>query len=111
MKDLHIHTKYSDGQFDEYEIIEQVFKSNVNEFAIADHDTIEGSKRVFKLLKANNRGFIFHSSIELTCRVNEYLDGINVHLLVQDFEYNNKQLLAFIKEISALRIKKIQIMF
>ena len=110
MKDLHIHTKYSDGEHDEFEIIQEVINSGVNEFAIADHDTIEGSKRVFELLKNNNLGLKFHSSVELTCRVNEYLDGINVHLLAQDFDYNNKKLAELIEEVSILRYKKIQVM-
>ena len=111
MKDLHIHSKYSDGELDEFEIIEEVHKSNVNEFALADHDTIEGSKRVYEVLKKNNKyNLIFHSGVELTCRVNEYMQGINVHLLVQDFEYNNPKLLALIDEISDLRFKKIQVM-
>lgn len=111
MKDLHIHTKYSDGELDEFEIIEEVFESGVKEFAIADHDTIEGSKKVFNILKENNKyNLIFHSSVELTCRVNEYLQGINVHLLVQDFDYNNQDLLYLIEEVSVLRHKKIQIM-
>lgn len=110
MKDLHIHTKYSDGELDEFEIIEEVIRCNVKEFAIADHDTIEGSKKVYNLLKKNAKGLIFHPSIELTCRVNEYLDGINVHLLVQDFDYNNQDLLALIYEISVLRFRKIQVM-
>lgn len=111
MKDLHIHTKYSDGELDEFEIIEEVISSGVREFAIADHDTIEGSKRVFEVLKTNNKhNLTFHSGVELTCRVNEYLQGINVHLLVQDFEYDNQKLLKLIDEISELRFKKIQVM-
>ena len=110
MKDLHIHTKYSDGELNEFEIIEEVVKSGVTEFAIADHDTIEGSKRVFNILQNNSRNLIFHSGIELTCRVNEYLNGINVHLLVYDFDYNNPQLLSLIDEIAYLRFKKIEVM-
>ncbi len=110
MKDLHIHTKYSDGELNEEEIINEVLKSNVTEFAIADHDTIEGSKRVYKLLQQKNLNLIFHPCIELTCRVNEYLNGINVHLLIQDFDYNNQQLLQLIEEVSKLRYKKIQLM-
>ena len=52
--DLHIHTKYSDGELDEYEVINEVIKSNVKEFAICDHDTIEGSKKVYDLLNCKN---------------------------------------------------------
>lgn len=110
MKDLHIHTKYSDGEHDEFEIINEVLNSNVTEFAIADHDTIEGSIKVHDLLQQNSYGLIFHSGLELTCRVNEYLDGINVHLLIQDFDYTNAELLRLIDEISYLRYKKIQVM-
>ena len=36
--------------------------------------------------------------------------GNHVHLLVQDFDYNNKQLQNLIEEISMLRYKKIQVM-
>ena len=50
MIDLHIHTKYSDGEYDE-KIIQKVKDSGIDEFAIFDHDTIEGSKRVFDELK------------------------------------------------------------
>ena len=110
MKDLHIHTKYSDGELDEFEIISAVDDAKITEFAIADHDPIEGSKRVFDILQTSKLNLKFHTSVELTCRVNDYLNGINVHLLAQDFDYNNPILLEFIEEISALRYKKIQVM-
>ena len=110
MKDLHIHTKYSDGQHDEFEIINEVYDSGVTEFAIADHDTIEGSKRVKRVLKATNSHLKFHPAIELTSRVFDYANGINVHLLVYDFDYKNPQLLKLIDEVSEMRFIKIQIM-
>ena len=34
MKDLHIHTKYSDGELDEHEIVEEVFKSGSTALAL-----------------------------------------------------------------------------
>ncbi len=108
MKDLHIHTKYSDGELDEFEIIEEVEKNNIKEFAIADHDTIEGSKRVFDILKGSNSDLLFHSGVELTCRANDYLSGINIHLLLQDFDYNDPKILKIVEEISSLRRQKIE---
>ena len=51
MKDLHIHTKYSDGEFDEKQILEQIEIAGITEFAICDHDTIMGSQKVFELFK------------------------------------------------------------
>ena len=35
MKDLHIHTKYSDGQYDEKEILDKIIKASITEFAIS----------------------------------------------------------------------------
>ena len=65
MKDLHIHTKYSDGEHNEFDIIEEVIKSGVTEFAIADHDTIVGSKKVYELLKNNNHNFVICAGISV----------------------------------------------
>ncbi len=105
MVDLHIHTKYSDGEDDEYEIIRKIKETGIKEFAICDHDTIEGSKRVSSLI---NDEFIFHSGVELSCKINELYGGIDVHLLVRDFDYDNKKILSLVEEISWLRKLKIQ---
>ena len=67
MVDLHIHTKYSDGEYDEYEILEKIKEAGITEFAICDHDTIEGSQKVSELLK--NSDLIFHTGIELSCTI------------------------------------------
>ena len=107
MKDLHIHTKYSDGEYDEKEIIDKVLKSNVKEFAICDHDTIEGSFKVFKELQKNNYGLILHSGVELTCRLCEFENGVNMHLLFRDFNYNNQNLKKIVDKISYLRRIKV----
>lgn len=109
MKDLHIHTKYSDGEDDEYEIIKKLKEKGINEFAIADHDTIVGSKKVYELVKDDDY-FNFHSGVELSCRVKEFNKGINVHLLYYDFDYNDKHLISVIDEISRLRLKRIKLM-
>ena len=42
MKDLHIHTIYSDGEFDEKQIVQKVIDANVTEFCICDHDSSIG---------------------------------------------------------------------
>lgn len=110
MKDLHIHTRYSDGEDDEIEIVKKVIDAKIDEFAICDHDTIEGSKRVNDYIKKNNIDVVFHSGVELTCRVNDFCNGVNVHLLVRDFDYDNKKLLNLINEVSLLRKKKIGVM-
>lgn len=108
MKDLHIHTKYSDGEYDEFEILKKIENAGVTEFAICDHDTLEGSKRVFNVLKNQNSNLIFHSGVELTSRVNNIFGGVNVHLLVRDFNFDDEWINLLITEISFLRAKKIQ---
>ena len=109
MKDLHIHTRYSDGEFNEFEIIKQIEKNNIKEFAICDHDTIEGSKKVFELVK-DNPNFIFHSGVELSCIFFDKDLDINIHILFYDFDYNDNKILEVIKEISCLRKSKIKSM-
>lgn len=111
MVDLHIHTKYSDGEYDEFEIIKKVEQSNVTEFAICDHNTIEGSEKVFNILKKSNSNLIFHSGVELTCRINDLLGGVNIHMLVRDFDYDEesiREMIDEIKEKNLIRAKRMK---
>ena len=54
MKDFHIHTIYSDGEDNEFEIIEKIKAAGIKEFAICDHNIITGSKKVHDILKKSN---------------------------------------------------------
>ena len=109
MKDLHIHTKYSDGEYNEEEIINKIRDSGITEFAICDHDTIEGSQKVYKLLKNNNYNLILNTGIELSCSFNNLFDeSIDIHLLIRDFDYDDENINFFIKEISRLRLEKVK---
>jgi predicted metal-dependent phosphoesterase TrpH len=109
MKDLHIHTKYSDGEDNEFEILQKIKKVGINEFAICDHDNLEGSQKVHNLLKKENSNLIFHTGVELSCIVNNYKSrNIDVHLLVRDFDYYDENILFLINKISSLRKQKIQ---
>ena len=108
--DLHIHTKYSDGEYDEKEIIEKIYQSGITEFAICDHDTILGSKKVFdELQKDNKHNLIFHSGVELSCIIPDF-NNLKVHILYRDFDYDNPKLNAFLQDIQAKRLKKIDLM-
>ena len=98
MTDLHIHTKYSDGEYDEYEIIEKIKNAGITEFAICDHNTIEGSKKIYDILKRENSDLICHSGVEVTSRINDIYGGVNVHILVRDFDFNEEAILKIIDE-------------
>lgn len=106
MKDLHVHTKYSDGEDDEYTIVSKILEVGIDEFAICDHDTIEGSKKVAKIVSKTGNGIIFHSGVEFTCRVNGFYLPVNVHLLVRDFKYEDKNILHMIETMKKNREEK-----
>ena len=108
MIDLHIHTKYSDGEYDEEKIIKLIKNAGIKEFAICDHDTIIGSNKVYQKLKENNENLIFHSGVEFSCCAKDYNTPINCHLLVRDFDYNDEIINLLIKEGSKLRKLKIE---
>ena len=38
--DLHVHTKYSDGNLDLDEVLSLAAKTNIKEISITDHDTV-----------------------------------------------------------------------
>ena len=87
--------------------MQQIENAGVREFAICDHDTLEGSKRVFDVLKNKKHNFVFHSGVELTCILNEFDNGVNMHILVYDFDFNDKNMLDIIDKISHLRRQKV----
>jgi len=107
MRDLHIHTIYSDGEDNEYEIIEKVKNAGIKEFAICDHNTFIGSKKVHDILK-DNQDIIFHSGIELTCRLSDYIPPINLHILVRDFDYDNKDIIYLVNKYQKFESIKLE---
>lgn len=108
MIDLHIHTKYSDGEYNEEKIIKLIKYAGIKEFAICDHDTIVGSYKVYQKLKENNDKLIFHSGVEFSCRAKDYKTPFNCHLLVRDFDFNDEVINFLVKEGSNLRKQKIE---
>jgi len=90
--DLHIHSKYSDGTLTVDEIISVALEANLHLVAIADHNTIIGSKELLKkcedtLLKAV-------AAVELDA----YDHGRNIHVLAYDFDVTNIAFNEFIVE-------------
>jgi len=98
-KDLHIHTKFSDGEHSIPEIIQMVKDANVKEFAITDHDTVSGaislleSKEILEDLKKNNITFI--PGIEVSCHYGD----IKIHVLGLNVDTKNQELNNLIEKI------------
>lgn len=98
MKDLHIHSVYSDGELNVNQIIEKVKENNVDFFSITDHDTIIGSKEVAlnNLHHKNNLKFV--TGIELSAKI----DKGKCHILGYNYDINNELLNKKIKELKEM---------
>lgn len=78
--DLHLHSLYSEGALTPQQIVERAQKNNVAVIAIADHNTIAGSKI---LLKINSPKLKTLSAVELYTKYKTqsfHLLGYNFHL-------------------------------
>jgi len=47
--DLHLHSTYSDGSYQPKELLKLARSQGLGTIAIADHDTIKGSKKAIKI--------------------------------------------------------------
>jgi len=98
-KDLHIHTHHSDGEYSVKEIVEMVKSAELKEFAITDHDTIDGNiallndQEILKDLETNN--IRFRTGIEVSC---DY-KGIKIHILGLNVDTNNQKLKQLTQDI------------
>ena len=98
--DLHIHSDFSDGSNSIEELLSVIQKSNIKIFALTDHDTIEGCKKLSTIVPPNIK---FISGIELTC----IHDGLKSHILGYNCDFNNEKLNDLIKKGKIMRRKKL----
>ncbi|MBN1580967.1 MAG: PHP domain-containing protein [Anaerolineae bacterium] len=90
--DLHIHSTASDGCWSPEQIVEQVKKTGINFFAIADHDTIDSVLAGERLAKENQIAFIRAVEVSTT------LAGLIVHILAYGIDLESKPFLEMIDE-------------
>ena len=81
---LHIHTKHSDGEGNEYQIVESAKKQDYKLIAITDHNSIEAHKNI--------QSDILLTGVEFDC----WFRGIFVHLLAYGIDINHPTLLPFL---------------
>lgn len=96
--DLHIHTNCSDGSDTVPELLNKIKISNVEIFAITDHDTVEGCREAEKYTNDFIRG------IELTCLAQD----IKCHILGYNCDINNHKLHELIQKGKKLRKIKLE---
>ena len=81
--DLHIHSKYSDGEAYASEILENAKNKNYRLISITDHNTVEAHKTL--------RDEILISGAEFDC----WYCGIFIHILAYGIDINNENLSKF----------------
>ncbi len=96
--DLHIHSNCSDGSDTIQELAQKIKETNLEIFAITDHDTVEGCREMEFYINNFIRG------VELTCQA----DDIKCHILGYNCDINNQKLLDLIEKGKKLRKIKLE---
>ena len=91
--DFHIHSKYSDGEYDVETIINKLNKSGITNFAITDHDNVES----VDYLRERNLNNI--SGVEMSSRYN----NLNMHILGYYIDGDLDELKKLCNRVSELR--------
>ncbi len=98
--DLHMHSKYSDGQHTPEELILKVKEAGIDVISITDHDTADG---IFEAIEIGNKyGIEVIPGLEISSDIRDR----EVHLLAYFFDPANKELEEYLKFFRAERIKR-----
>lgn len=95
--DLHIHSKFSDGDYSVEEIIDKLKFYGIEIFSITDHDNIQSIKA---MENADKKGLIYIPGVEISCEK----DGYKMHILGYNIDANNQEL---IKLLQNMKLRKI----
>lgn len=90
--DLHIHSKFSDGENTPQEIVDKLIEYGIEIFSITDHDNIESIKEMKKIDK---KGLIYIPGIEVSCEKN----GYKMHMLGYNIDENNPELIEMCRDM------------
>lgn len=99
--DLHIHSNYSDGEYDILTLIEKLKEENIEMFAICDHDSID-SIDYLKNLKIKNINYI--SGVEIS----SYYKKMGIHILGYYIDGNIMPLKRLLTKINQKRKKRMK---
>lgn len=102
MVDLHIHSMYSDGAFDLKKIIELAEINEITYLSITDHDNIESSKEMPKILSKN---MYYIPGVELSTVSYFFGQKMKVHILGYGYDKNNLELNYAIIQLHSQRAK------
>lgn len=83
--DLHTHSDFSDGTSSPREVVSAAWRAGVRLYALADHDTVNGTAEAEAACK--ERGMDFVPAVEISTREHDHLHflGFNVNLSDPEF--------------------------
>lgn len=106
MIDLHMHSTCSDGTESVEELIDSVINANIDYFALTDHDTAEGCRKILASeelkQKIHNAKTNFVCGIEFSC----IYKGRKVHILAYDIDPNSDVILELEQKLKDLMKEK-----
>lgn len=98
MKDLHIHTVYSDGELNISDVIDKIKELGIDLFSITDHDTIDGCKEIIENNLHNKNKLKFITGIELSAAIEKG----NCHILGYNIDIYNEELALHLKKLKEM---------
>lgn len=90
--DLHIHSKFSDGDYSVEEIVNKIKECGIDIFSITDHDNIESIEAMKKIEK---KGLIYIPGVEISCEK----EGYKMHILGYNVDSNNEELIKLLQNM------------
>lgn len=90
--DLHIHSKFSDGDYSVEEIVDKLKLCGIDIFSIADHDNIQSIKA---MKNVELEGLIYIPGVEISCEKDEY----RMHILGYNIDANNEELIKLLQDM------------
>ena len=99
--DLHIHSSYSDGEYNIDELIDKLYKENIKVFAICDHDNIDSIKY---LKNKELKDIKYISGVEIS----SYYKKMGIHILGYYIDGNILPLKRLLEKINLRRKKRMK---
>lgn len=90
--DLHIHSKFSDGEYSLEEIVKKLRENGIKTFSITDHDNADSIKA---MKNVDTSGLIYIPGIEFSASKGKY----QMHILGYGIDGHSNELLVACKEI------------
>ena len=103
--DLHLHTRYSDGEKSPEDLVKELKTYNVTHFSLTDHDNMAPYESIRRAALKNHMHTI--PGIEIS----SVFKGSELHVLGYQFDWNSSTLNEFIEERMILRKERALLIF